>query len=917
MKEVDVESYMSQPTTSKPIEFLPPEPTQNKFDITQQALDAAVRVDDFSTISQRLLNEHLLEDEALTEVKYMGNAVEVLLRDSDSDSWLLNAEGEHLDTVAVRSLGAGRSPRPLVTCALPNNHRVLQLALSQCGMDDSCTTGHRLLAIRSTHWLHHMCIIGDGSGSAPDAGSSSDSAGGAGLRLCNVASAILPRRPLHVALNPAMEVEATCLLDDGRLQVLRLERAARFPIRGTGTSGSFSSAFFASAAGTEAHAAPFVGTTSADPMRGVDLKIGRHSQAGPHASTLALRAEDPWGSVEYSDHPRTVYLANGSGLYSADLRQAAQPSLLFDVRGLPLPELRSGALAVPAGARQRHGAAASAPVVAISSSEQLLLFDARHLRCPLRQWRLPGMAQPEQPEGQHDEKEKERELPHSMFNRHEPLPHYMLDFSDDGQFLHLVERNTAQPLLVAWDDREDQPNGGSPFVKTRFQNPINRLDTAFLASQHARLKETLTQDGGLPLIGAVVLPLISRVHGVKKPNAIVTLNAFGKLNIVAEADLTDDEAEESESGVSDDEDEESESGVSDDEDAATFVRGQSVRLHSLQARADLNGSIGRITANAPDSNGRWAVRLPATGGATSSKTKLLREENLESVSDHEASGGTSGTVPTAPSGSQTDDGGGSGGGGGGGARAGGGKQREQVVELQEGIGEEDVVMLEEEEEEELRLALEMSRAEAEEQEQQKRQKHWPSQSAAGSAASGSGRAAASGSGNAAASGSGRASSEAIDVDVEDAEDQAMADAMPRPPAAPGVAAAPQRSKPALYRDYDGEDRETPPDKQAAARRHAVLNEYCKITKIDLARAMAQLEPPGPSMEPHKQPSSFKMDQDQKVEGVPIADMEGFDPEVMRSIMEPLQKQWDDWMKKNFGSPKAEGEGQDSHDSDED
>ena len=81
-----------------------------------------------------------------------------------------------------------------------------------------------------------------------------------------------------------------------------------------------------------------------------------------------------------------LYVASGSGLHRADLREA-RPALIFDARALPLPELRAGSLAVPTCARLRGAAPASAQA---RSASAFLARVGRATEGPAKQYNYSG-----------------------------------------------------------------------------------------------------------------------------------------------------------------------------------------------------------------------------------------------------------------------------------------------------------------------------------------------------------------------------------------------------------------------------------------------------------------------------------------------------------------------------------------------
>ena len=149
----------------------------------------------------------------------------------------------------------------------------------------------------------------------------------------SISSTSFHPRPLHVALHPTMPHESACVLSNGEVHVLQLERHAH-GASGVGCAPSASTPRTLFSA-TLPRLTPSAGTGVA-----VAGEAGR-----------SLYGEGAWAVVEYAEHPRTLYQASGAGVWLADLRQraTAQPVLLYDATALPLPELRAGCLAVPHG----------------------------------------------------------------------------------------------------------------------------------------------------------------------------------------------------------------------------------------------------------------------------------------------------------------------------------------------------------------------------------------------------------------------------------------------------------------------------------------------------------------------------------------------------------------------------------------
>ena len=557
---------------------------------TWYAHDSMLRSEEFAAVGRPLLSEYLAEDNALDRRRrhwdaYAGNAVHVLPRGLADNPQVLHAQGDHMDTVVLRAIGASSSPcaaeaSPLAACALPDHHRVLQLAVSPQSSD--LNGGRRLLAVRSTHWIHHLMLDHDaepaGHRRGEASGTGSSIAPGGGPRACcseravgsshevgsaacsslrHLAATSLARRPLDAAMNPSLISESACLLDDGRLQLLRLERNHSIVAESAPASAP------ASMAQTPLRSH---GVCIATPPHAIALTSGQHCRVfGNKAQQLASsNGEDAtWGALAYAEHPRCLYMATGSGLHLTDLRdRTPQPKLLFDVRALPMPELRAGSMAVSRSARlgaTSGAASAAAPLVAIASSEQLLLLDARMGRHPLQQWRLP--------------------LP-LPFRRHPvaaarsakpplPLPHYFVDFGSDHRVLHLVERTTAHPLVVACETavaRRDPACRGvlrdgdwrdlhAAHNASAFHEAPYSLDPDMLLSQRAKVSEALVEGCALPLSGAAIVPFtppsrasssngsMGRRGGSRIALNVLTLGPGGAVDLLYESGYHEDRSD--------------------------------------------------------------------------------------------------------------------------------------------------------------------------------------------------------------------------------------------------------------------------------------------------------------------------------------------------------------------------------------
>ena len=296
-------------------------------------------------------------------------------------------------------------PEALCTCTLPRStikwddrefdeprHRLLQL--TACASDDA-SSGPRRIAARSTDWIHHFLLDTSTDDSSEDVATGGGGEGGGAPRLRHVASTgnLFTRRPLDIALSPAIQSESAVLLDDGYLKMLNLDRIHPPP--------ELSRFYYILERRVDRSSSTASNTTSSGPTRGV---YSLHNGTTSDSVGTGLILEEPWGSVEYAEHPRVLYLASGSGLYQTDLRVSEnQPVLLFDARTLPLPELRAGSMATPrsgrllsrlagsgnGGVTSHHHSHHQEPLIAIASSEQLVVIDVRHAHTPLHQVRLP------------------------------------------------------------------------------------------------------------------------------------------------------------------------------------------------------------------------------------------------------------------------------------------------------------------------------------------------------------------------------------------------------------------------------------------------------------------------------------------------------------------------------------------------
>lgn len=561
------------------------------FDATAHARDAIFHWQntrhsvDLGAIGRPLLVEYLNADAALARQRrrwdpYAGNALRVLAG-TDGEPMLLHAQGEDMHTLAVRAVAGHAHPSrhhhqrasagdaaaaldgaaaesALCTCTLPPDvrDRILQVAL--CASDD-LSAPRRVLA-RSTYWLHHFELaeeVRQGPGGATAAAprrmptlrhvASAKHGGGGG-------GAVLKRRPLHVALSPALRDETACLLDDGRVQLLRLDRTAA--AKHASSAAAAARASNGSSAGRRSDAEK----PRASPYALADVgRVPLAASATPvEAPSATFPPEEAWGRVEYAEHPRTLYVGSGLGLHLLDVRApGASPVRLFDVRRLPLPELRAGAMAIPTSTRLRPlaGAAAvpaaggasaggasagagaasgggaggsssafAAPLIALASSEQLVVLDARSAAMPLLQLRLPLPLPPAKP------------LYADAPALSPQVPRYSVDFGPRGDVIELVELTTARPYVVALPGQScgsvAEGAGGTAaaaaawaawaggggesaegVIKTWSPRPppLPRcLDVDGMLSRRAALAEAYAADSALPLAGAAIFAMPRR-----------------------------------------------------------------------------------------------------------------------------------------------------------------------------------------------------------------------------------------------------------------------------------------------------------------------------------------------------------------------------------------------------------------------
>ena len=522
------------------------------------------RADDLAIVGRPLLTDCLQADDALARRRrrcdqYAGNALRVLPGTDGCTPHLLHVQGEHMDTLALRSMddrGVERSepPPPICTCALPagQSGRLRQVAL--CASDEVDASEPRRIAVRSTYWVHHYELSHD-SPSAASGGGSAGGGGGGESQLRHVASSkvgskekgnLLGGRPLHTALNPALRGEGACVSDDGRLRLLLLDRADA--PSGARVSSRRDTVY--------EYAVADIGRIA---LSSGQLASDAASAAASSAAGSAMAVDEPWGCVEYAEHPRHLYVASGRGLYLADARAAsAAPTLLFDVSRLPLPEMRAGSMATPRSTRLiphlgvgggGGGGTPSAPLVALASSEQLVVIDARAARTPLHQMRMP--------------------LPLPAHPAHgaagiAPLPRYAIEFSASGDALLMVETTSARPFLVplggASDARAYSPISGRgsyahghPLAQMVPRSPVLpvSLDSESLLSRHAAVMEAYSMGSVLPLAGAAVFPLPQRtrhrddeaVTNVGAAWAVAMLSARGDVDMLCESSAGDERLE--------------------------------------------------------------------------------------------------------------------------------------------------------------------------------------------------------------------------------------------------------------------------------------------------------------------------------------------------------------------------------------
>ena len=506
--------------------------------------------EEFASAGPQLLTECLEADAALARRRrrfdpYAGNALCVLGDGCDGASFphLLHVQGEHMDTLALRNPRGGTEA--LCTCTLPRStikwddrefdeprHRLLQL--TACASDDA-SSGPRRIAARSTDWIHHFLLDTSTDDSSEDVATGGGGEGGGAPRLRHVASTgnLFTRRPLDIALNPAIQSESAVLLDDGYLKMLNLDRIHAPPeLLALPTSSS--------GASTAAAAPPPTHYFQRADAGSIQLHNGTTSDS----VGTGLILEEPWGSVEYAEHPRVLYLASGAGLYQTDLRVSEnQPVLVFDARTLPLPELRAGSMATPrsgrllsrlagsgnGGVTSHHHSHHQEPLIAIASSEQLVVIDVRHAHTPLHQVRLP------------------LPLPATRKGEQAPMPRYSVEFAPCNDALLLVEMTSARPLLVplptSQQQGEDTADGS--YLQRHTPRPSMipiSLDPDNILSRRAALLEAHAASSTLPLAGAAIFPLprdASFAHEEEDRAAVASwavasLSARGEVELLCE-----------------------------------------------------------------------------------------------------------------------------------------------------------------------------------------------------------------------------------------------------------------------------------------------------------------------------------------------------------------------------------------------
>ena len=378
---------------------------------------------------------------------------------------IAHAQGDSMDTIALRQVLRSGAPK-IASCVLPTGRRVLQLAAS----GGACQTGHqRVLLARGLHWLQLLNV------ELPR--------GGRNAALNLAASITLNRRPLHACLNPHVAAEVVCLFEDGQLSILRLDRRSATVdnerVRGDGSDQP-----------------PFAATTT---RRKGMIHQTRHAPSLCHVVTCrvpqpglacahmpachALGTETAWGATEYTLHPRILYVATPMGAYRRDLRETLATSHVMDPTRTMRP-LVGGALATP------PRSACTPPLFALSSTEQLLLYDERSTNRPVQQWQLP------RPTGV------------AVAGSNEPctLPpprHFFCQFDEASDAIHLLDRWSGQALsypilsVSIGKFRECPKSCLSPGPTL-----TGTIDPSCALRRHLSLLEAATPNRVFPLAGA-------------------------------------------------------------------------------------------------------------------------------------------------------------------------------------------------------------------------------------------------------------------------------------------------------------------------------------------------------------------------------------------------------------------------------
>ena len=363
---------------------------RNSVGMPQLARDAVAQANelklnkDIAGISMNLLVEELESDEALNQQskqydRYLGNAM-CLLEDAMVGPCVLHAQGPNLDALelhslepppsAVRGRGRGQPPvaataGPLARCALECS-RIRQVSASGC----DAGAADRVVLARTMYALHFLSLREDLHALRQGDHELRHEIAPLAVAWCPASEA----RPLHACLHwhPSFREEAACLLGDGRLKLIKLER---------------SQPMAPSWAPCEAKARQLRGVALRDDCVHVHTGSGGGGGGGGGgASGVGDGDVFGWGAIEYAEHPRTLFIACSSGLYRTDVRTGLESSLLFDVRRMrvPLAPLHTGAMVVPRPDGERPS-----NLVVLASAQHLLAIDVRMPGAPLRQWRLP------------------------------------------------------------------------------------------------------------------------------------------------------------------------------------------------------------------------------------------------------------------------------------------------------------------------------------------------------------------------------------------------------------------------------------------------------------------------------------------------------------------------------------------------